>query len=223
MYGFEFDFLPGPFLAALIAVGLALPFLVAGAVIEARHYRRLAAEAPALASIRLIGAGMPGPGPAGDLATLGLVGTSVTLAPPPLGRFIVILRKLIGGRIDLYHRLLDRARRGALMRLRRQVRELGGDGALGVRLGAVRIGKGHVTIHAYGTAVRGLPAAIGDAPPFLPESGGSPPAPRKRALLILVVGGAAAAALAGAVEGGFFHFYDAWPGLKRFIARIFRI
>lgn len=219
------EFIPGPLLAALTAMALALPLLVAGAVIEARHYCRLVQDGAALSGIRLIASAYVLPGGAvPGMVALGLVGGGVTLAPPPLGRFVLMLRKLTGGRIDLYNRLYDRARREALLRLRRQVAERGGDGAVGVRIDAVRIGNGQASIYAYGTAVRGLPfGEPGAGEPVLPEAAGSPPAPRKWALAILVVSGAAAAAIVGVGETALMWALDEVPWLRQLLSHWLRM
>ncbi|MFM2042324.1 MAG: hypothetical protein RLY86_900 [Pseudomonadota bacterium] len=235
---FWFDW-PGPGLAVPAAVLLALPFLIAGAVIEARHYRRLKEAGIRLAHLRLLTSHRTSPSGEGGLVALGLVTAAVTLAPPPLGRIMVLIRRVIGGRIDLYHRLADRARREALLRLREQVAALGGDGAVGVRLNAMTITAKTVSVQAVGVAVRGLPPGPGpgnaagdglpgDLPGSLLTDGGilvdeaaSPPAPRKRALLILIIGGAAAAGLAGLGEVALFWLGEEYPGLKRWLSRWF--
>ena len=66
-------------------------------------------------------------------------------------------RSLIGGRIVHYETLVFRARREAIVRMKREARELGSDHVCGVRLQSTAVGvnnqPGGVEVVAYGTAI----------------------------------------------------------------------
>ena len=208
----------GPATAAVLA---ALPFVAAGVLVERRHYRRLEEGAARLGHVRLHAA--PGPLPEG--VPTRFVEACVCLAPSPLGRLSVLVRRIIGGRVDLLHRTKDRAIREALLRLRERAAAEGASAVVGVRVAGVPLGRrDSVSIVAHGTAVvgglgpEGLAPLVEDAR-FL-DAAGSPP-PRGGAQLVLLAAGTLAAlALATAVEG---LVGPSFPGLDEHLERWFRL
>lgn len=201
--------------AALIALALALPLLAVGAAIELRQYRRLATRTDAW-TVGLFADGAAG----GDRPEeLGLVSACVTLSPAPLGQLQVLVRRLIGGRVEVRHRLADRTRREVLLRLREAAHARGATAVLGVRLTDVRLGTGMVAQIAYGTAVRGTVTdggAGGDGPAGPAEALGSPP-PRPWLLAGLVAAGTFAAILGALVAPGLERLAEDFPALGRLL------
>jgi uncharacterized protein YbjQ (UPF0145 family) len=88
-----------------------------------------------------------------------MVSGSVVVATDYFKTFVAGLKKLIGGEIKSYERLMERARREALCRMMRAAHEKGAVAVINVRLetsniGAVRRNPAPmVEVIAYGTAV----------------------------------------------------------------------
>jgi uncharacterized protein YbjQ (UPF0145 family) len=90
-----------------------------------------------------------------------LVSGNVVISLDYFKRFVAGLRNLLGGRIGAYETLLDRARREALLRMKRQAQLRGAKAIVNVRLETSRLanasagGKGTagVEILAFGTAL----------------------------------------------------------------------
>ena len=89
-----------------------------------------------------------------------LVSGSVVVSADYFKRFVAGLRMLIGGRLNTYESLLDRARREAILRMREQAKALGATQIFNVKLETMTIGgrnpKGGVAcleVLAYGTAI----------------------------------------------------------------------
>ena len=88
-------------------------------------------------------------------------------------RFLAGLRMIFGGRIRAYESLVDRARREALLRMRRAARDMGAAYVFNVRMETASISKGannaigSVEVVAYGTAI--IPATV--PPATVPVTG----------------------------------------------------
>ena len=88
-----------------------------------------------------------------------LVSVSVVIANDYFKTFVAGLRNLIGGKVNSYESLLDRARREALLRMKEEAEGLNADFIFNVKYETVNIsGQGTkkppaIEAHAYGTAL----------------------------------------------------------------------
>lgn len=139
-------------LLSLLCVGY-----VFGRVGEARHYRSIIAREKQLADILLFAAKRPPPEITGVDSVL--VSGSAVISSDYFKWFVAGLRKLFGGRFRVYETLLDRARREAVLRLKQQTRELGGNAIFNIKFESFNVTMGArggiaaVEILAYGTAL----------------------------------------------------------------------
>jgi len=134
-----------------------------GEIIERRHYKsirqreRNTSRLPAVTTESL-------PTPAGwEHDRAGLVTGHVVISVDYFKRFVAALRGFFGGRISSYESLLDRARREAILRMKKAAMEGGYHAVVNVRLETATIarsGSGRrkstagVEILAFGTGVR---------------------------------------------------------------------
>ncbi len=95
----------------------------------------------------------------GEIAQSKLVTGSVVISVDYFKRILAGLRAIVGGRMQSYETLLDRARREAVLRMKEQVRSA--DMILNLRIETSSISKGRrqksvgtVEALAYGTAIR---------------------------------------------------------------------
>ena len=74
-------------------------------------------------------------------------------------RFVAGLRMILGGRLKSYESLLDRGRREAVLRMKKQARELNGNMVFNMKFETTSISKGakgyigSVEVYVYGSAV----------------------------------------------------------------------
>jgi len=146
----------------IFGLAVALVLLVVGGVIgsitEAAHFRRLDAEEQQLAPILM--SDMKRLPDNWQAAGARLVSGNVVIATDYFKVFVAGLRNLFGGRIRGYERLMDRARREAVVRMLREARALGANAVWNVRLQTSTIqgkqqGKSAgIEVMAYGTAIR---------------------------------------------------------------------
>ncbi len=88
-----------------------------------------------------------------------LVSGNVVVAVDYFKVIVAQLKTLIGGRLRSYETLIDRARREAIIRMKREARALGANAVYNVRLEYSNIGQqpgraGGVELLAYGTALK---------------------------------------------------------------------
>jgi uncharacterized protein YbjQ (UPF0145 family) len=89
-----------------------------------------------------------------------LVVGSVVISVDYFKRFLAGLRAIIGGRIDSYESLVERARREAILRMKEEAAKAGADMVFNVKLETARVFQGErsattsVEALAYGTALR---------------------------------------------------------------------
>ncbi len=95
----------------------------------------------------------------GEVAQSKLVTGSVVISVDYFKRILAGLRAIVGGRMQSYETLLDRARREAVLRMKEQVRSA--DMILNLRIETSSISKGRrqksvgtIEALAYGTAIR---------------------------------------------------------------------
>ena len=106
------------FFVALLVVGL-----VFGRMAEQRHFRELAAAERKLARILVFNERTP-PADARFRRTR-LVTGSVVIAEDYFKRIAASLASLVGGRLGVYESLMDRGRREAIVRLKRDAQKIG--------------------------------------------------------------------------------------------------
>jgi len=141
----------------IIVIVLLIIGLIFGSLNERRHFARLQRDEADLADIYTV-----------NLKTLPddlqpdaeLVSGNVVVAVDYFKKIVAGLKMLIGGRLKTYESLVERARREAIVRMKKQARALGADAIYNVRLEFSTIGNqprqafGGVELFAYGTAVK---------------------------------------------------------------------
>ncbi len=139
-------------LLSLLALGY-----IFGRLAESRHYKSIIAQEKVLNCLPAVASRFP---PADKGYTATLVSGSVVISVDYFKRFIAGLRNLVGGPVTSYESLLDRARREAILRMKKQARELGAELVFNVKLETSRLYQGRrknsigsVEVLAYGTAL----------------------------------------------------------------------
>lgn len=181
--------------------------LLLGAWLERRHDRELAAMEAATASVRVF-TGKP---PAGLTGVPQLVQAAIVMAPAPLGRLMLLIRRIIGGRVVTRQRDMQRTRRLALLRLREQARGLGAGVLAGVEICQIGLGRGRFALLATGTALLG--SAPAPAPLVTEAVGAEPPRHRREiiiALVVLILAAAATTELDYLFNSYFGDFWKRW-------------
>ncbi|RTZ60266.1 MAG: YbjQ family protein [Gammaproteobacteria bacterium] len=136
---------------------LALGFTI-GTTVEKRHFRSLIRREAEHADLLLIASKLPTP----DLkiSESHLVGGNAVISVDYFKRFVAGLRNLVGGRMNAYESLVDRARREALLRLKDEAKQLGADMVFNIKIETASISQsankalGSIEVYAYGTAVK---------------------------------------------------------------------
>lgn len=155
------------YLSLFFSCGLPVMLIVIGIMVgtfvQNAHLRRLAEMERQLLTIPLTDIKTVPPGvDAGDAR---MVVGSVVLATDYFRTFAATLRKLIGGEIHFYERLLQRARREAICRMMQQAQNAGATAVINLRIETSNIGgmaknpAPMCEVVAYGTAV--LPTKSG--------------------------------------------------------------
>lgn len=148
----------GPLIAGAILLLLGFVF---GGIAERKHYRSII-ERERSNAVLVFPERLPPPQRPAPTTTL-VIG-SVVISADYFKRFIAILRMLVGGRLNTYETLLDRARREALLRMREEAQALGATTVFNVKLQTAsisgrssRAGTACLEVVAYGTAL--IPSA----------------------------------------------------------------
>ena len=118
----------GPLIAAVILLLLGFIF---GGIAERRHYRSII-ERERNGRVLVFPERLPPPQSPPPTTTLVL--GSVVISADYFKRFIAVLRMLVGGRLNTYETLLDRARREAILRMREEAEALGATTVFNVKL-----------------------------------------------------------------------------------------
>ncbi|MFQ5416715.1 MAG: YbjQ family protein [Myxococcota bacterium] len=146
-----------------VQIGLPLLLLVStyfiGGAVERRHYRSIRSREHRLQSLPAITFREVPPG--WQVREGALVSGSVVISVDYFKRFLAVLRMLVGGRVKTYETILDRARREAILRLKRDASDRGYAAVINVRLetsrmaNATRNGQGvaGLEVLAYGTGL----------------------------------------------------------------------
>ncbi len=142
----------------LFVLFLLLLGLIAGSIIESRHFASIREREARYRGFPAVT--LESPPSDWRIDSAGLVAGSVVISLDYFKRFAGSLHILFGGRIRAFEPLLDRGRREALLRMKQQASEQGYDAVLNVRLETSRIANADgnttagVEMLAYGTAVR---------------------------------------------------------------------
>lgn len=137
---------------ALVLLGLG-----AGRVVERAHLRRIEAREAATRNVFVSDVRTAPPGIAAGGATL--VTGSVVIGSDPFKRFVGALRSIVGGEMRAYNRMMQRARREAILRAVEEAQRLGATAVINLRLETSNVGgigkKAQIMaeVMAYGTAI----------------------------------------------------------------------
>jgi uncharacterized protein YbjQ (UPF0145 family) len=141
------------FFAILLGIGYFF-----GTRIEKQHYQSLRHREQQTQSLFISPLGAKTPTPRAQEATL-MVG-SVVIAADFFKTFVAGILKLLGGRIEVYESLLDRARREAVLRMQEAAIAWGAKQVVNVRIETAELGGNNgngivaVEVIAYGTALK---------------------------------------------------------------------
>ncbi len=143
----------GSLLAFLTLLVIGFVF---GKINEMNHFRRLDRDEQTYAHIDVYNIKRPTEPLAEDGV---LVSGNVVIAVDYFKVIVAGLKMLIGGQLGTYQSLMTRARREAVLRLKREASDLGADAVYNIRIeystvGANPRGVGGVELFAYGTAVK---------------------------------------------------------------------
>jgi uncharacterized protein YbjQ (UPF0145 family) len=131
---------------------LLLLGLVTGTVAVKRHEKSLAEREKALGDFVLTTVERP------EGVNAALVTGSTVIAFDFFRRIAIVLRKVIGGRFRMHERMMERARREALLRMAEKAKDQGASSVHNIRLINSNLGHsgsamGGCEVLAYGTAV----------------------------------------------------------------------
>lgn len=141
-----------------LPAGLLILGFTVGSLVERAHLRRLARRETELSHIALTDLRVLHVRCAAD--SCGLVTGEVVIASDYFKTFASGLRKIVGGELRAYESLMDRARREAVLRMKRLADDMGATHVINVRFESSSIGSmrrrgaAMVEMYAYGTAVR---------------------------------------------------------------------
>jgi len=137
-----------------ILMGLGYFF---GRYYEGRHYKSIFKREAEYQHILVVASRIP---PVGEkLQDSLLVMGSVVISVDYFKRFLASLRSLFGGRVVSYESLIDRARREAILRMKKQASDVGADKVFNIKYETSSVSKsakgaiGSVEVLAYGTAL----------------------------------------------------------------------
>jgi len=136
----------------LLAIGY-----FAGRANEMAHYSSIRKRERMLAGVLMFASKYP-PSPYAKQSSA-LVSGSVVISSDYFKLFVASLRKLFGGRFRVYETLLDRARREAVLRMKREALRMGGRAVFNVKFETFNVTMGArggiaaVEVLAYGTAL----------------------------------------------------------------------
>ena len=128
-----------------------------GRIAEIRHFKSIAKREQQLRSILCFSERLPPPS-AEPVATE-LVAGNVVISIDYFKRIAASLRGIIGGRVNAYETLIERARREAILRMKQEASLKGAHAICNVKLETASITKGKkqqigsVEVYAYGTAL----------------------------------------------------------------------
>jgi uncharacterized protein YbjQ (UPF0145 family) len=128
-----------------------------GRLAEQRHFKSIKQREHLYRSVLCFSSRFPPPDPTPVESTL--VAGNVVISIDYFKRIAASLRGLLGGRINAYESLLERARREAILRMKKEAKFKGATSIFNVKLETSSITKGKnqqvgcVEVYAYGTAL----------------------------------------------------------------------
>ncbi len=144
----------------MIEITFLLMLLIAGygfgRYAEKSHYRSIIEREQQLSGIPAVKSKIP---PADQNFQSQLVTGNVVISVDYFKRFIAGLRNLVGGSMNAYESLLDRARREAILRMKKEAEMLGAEYVFNVKMETSIISinakgnVGSIEMLAYGTAL----------------------------------------------------------------------
>jgi len=145
-------------LGLLILITLLGLGYIFGTYREKQHYRSIREREAQLNDILVF----EGRYPSTESGATGgeMVQGNVVVSVDYFKTFVAGLRKLVGGRLRSYETLLDRGRREAVLRMKKEARNLGANHVFNVRFETASISKGErdrlgsVEVLVYGSAVK---------------------------------------------------------------------
>jgi uncharacterized protein YbjQ (UPF0145 family) len=135
----------------VLSVGTLVFGAVVGRLLEQRHLAQLERDEAELASIMVTDLSRLPRNWAPTSSTL-VVGATV-MTTDAFRTWVAKLINMVGGRIGVYETLMDRARREAIVRLRREAQAVGANVVWNVRLETAAIGGGEKNEKAKGVEV----------------------------------------------------------------------
>lgn len=151
----------------LLAVGYGF-----GSLAERRHYKSIRAQEVEFNTIPAIASRFP---PVDKTYQQQLVVGSVVIASDYFKSFLAGLVNFFGGAVVSYEALLDRGRREALLRMKKQAKALGAEYVFNIKYETTSVGSGRlasIEVLAYGTAL--TPEGIVALKPATAQAAASP-------------------------------------------------
>lgn len=140
----------------ILFIGVTATGFISGRIIEKRHLARLLKDE---AEVQHIGWRSTGLKESFENKESKLVYTSVVIGQDAFKALVSGLTNTFGGRMSAYESLMERARREAILRLRKQAHAFGAQEIINMRLDACSVSpdpqkSGAFEIVAYGTAIK---------------------------------------------------------------------
>ncbi|WP_196158574.1 YbjQ family protein [Reinekea sp. G2M2-21] len=129
-----------------------------GSYAERKHYKSILQREEQYRNVVLMALRLPR---VSHVEHTQLVSGSVVISVDYFKRFLASLRMLVGGRLNSYESLLDRARREAILRMQKQASDMNASSVYNIKFETSSISKGQkdrvgsIEVLAYGTAIVG--------------------------------------------------------------------
>ncbi|MDX1341217.1 MAG: YbjQ family protein [Reinekea sp.] len=129
-----------------------------GSYAERKHYKSILQREEQYRNVVLMALRLPR---VSQVEHTQLVSGSVVISVDYFKRFLASLRMLVGGRLNSYESLLDRARREAILRMQKQAIDMNASSVYNIKFETSSISKGQkdrvgsIEVLAYGTAIVG--------------------------------------------------------------------
>ncbi len=129
-----------------------------GSYAERKHYKSILQREEQYRNVVLMALRLPR---VSQVEHTQLVSGSVVISVDYFKRFLASLRMLVGGRLNSYESLLDRARREAILRMQKQASDMNASSVYNIKFETSSISKGQkdrvgsIEVLAYGTAIVG--------------------------------------------------------------------
>ena len=140
----------------IVAILVSLGYFF-GRRAESKHFKSLIEREQVMNQLPAMASRMP---PQDGQYEQKLVSGNVVIANDYFKTFVAGLRNLFGGKISTYETLLDRGRREAVLRMKDEAQQFGGDLVFNVKYETSSISGQNskkmpiIEVHAYGTALK---------------------------------------------------------------------